>query len=159
MSVAVLQHLFANGVKVYTVPLWPEGLMMAKFALEEVLSSNLFQVEEHIDYVSLQYKAGGERKLLLKNMPYNKITGDPWKHLHQDITEAKSAYIANDTLQMLRVFYNWLIEPKQHNDPKMRDVENPISDALSTPTKGPIKLKIVFFPIFFLAGPTCFIAA
>ena len=89
-----------------------------------------------------QYKAGGERKLLLKNMPYNKITGDPWKHLHQDITEAKSAYIANDTLQMLRVFYNWLIEPKQHNDPKMRDVENPISDALSTPTKGPIKLKV-----------------
>ena len=60
MSVAVLQHLFANGVKVYTVPLWPEGLMMAKFALEEVLSSNLFQAEEHIDYVSLPYKAGGE---------------------------------------------------------------------------------------------------
>ena len=60
MSVAVLQHLFANEVKVYTVPLWPEGLMMAKFALEEVLSSNLFQVEEHIDYVSLPYKAGGE---------------------------------------------------------------------------------------------------
>ena len=60
MSVAVLQHLFSNEVKVYTVPLWPEGLMMAKFALEEVLSSNLFQVEEHIDYVSLPYKAGGE---------------------------------------------------------------------------------------------------
>ena len=60
MSVAVLQHLFANGVKVYTVPLWPEGLMMAKFALEEVLSSNLFELEEHIDYVSLPYKAGGE---------------------------------------------------------------------------------------------------
>ena len=40
--------------------------------------------------------------MLLKNMPYNKITGDPWKHLHQDITKAKSAYIANDTLQMLR---------------------------------------------------------
>ena len=60
MSVAVLQHLFANEVKVYTVPLWPEGLMMAKFALEEVLSSNLFQLEEHIDYVSLPYKAGGE---------------------------------------------------------------------------------------------------
>jgi hypothetical protein len=60
MSVAVLQHLFANEVKVYTIPLWPEGLMMAKFALEEVLSSNLFEIEEHIDYVSLPYKAGGE---------------------------------------------------------------------------------------------------
>ena len=33
---------------------------MAKFALEEVLSSNLFEIEEHIDYVSLPYKAGGE---------------------------------------------------------------------------------------------------
>ena len=28
--------------------------------LTSVLSSNLFQVEEHIDYVSLPYKAGGE---------------------------------------------------------------------------------------------------
>ena len=60
MSVAVLQHLFSKGVKVYTVPLWPEGLMMAKFAIEEVLESNLFNIEEHVDYVSLPYKAGGE---------------------------------------------------------------------------------------------------
>jgi integrase len=75
-------------------------------------------------------------------MPYNKITGDPWKHLHQDITKAKSAYIANDTLQMLRVFYNWLIEPKQHNDPRMRDAENPISDAMSVPKLGPKRLKV-----------------
>ena len=60
MSVAVLQHLFSKGVKVYTVPLWPEGLMMAKFAIEEVVSSNLFKIKEHIDYVSLPYKAGGE---------------------------------------------------------------------------------------------------
>jgi len=60
MSVAVLQHLFAKGIKVYTVPLWPEGLMMAKYALEEVIESNLFELNEHIDYVSLPYKAGGE---------------------------------------------------------------------------------------------------
>ena len=60
MSVAVLQHLFSNGVKVYTVPLWPEGLMMAKYAIEEVVSSDLFNIEEHVDYVSLPYKAGGE---------------------------------------------------------------------------------------------------
>ena len=60
MSVAVLQHLFSKGIKVYTVPLWPEGLMMAKFAIEEVVSSNLFKVKEHVDYVSLPYKAGGE---------------------------------------------------------------------------------------------------
>jgi len=60
MSVAVLQHLFAKGIKVYTIPLWPEGLMMAKYALEEVIESNLFNLNEHIDYVSLPYKAGGE---------------------------------------------------------------------------------------------------
>lgn len=60
MSVAVLQHLFSKGIKVYTVPLWPEGLMMAKYAVEEVVASNLFNIEEHIDYVSFPYKAGGE---------------------------------------------------------------------------------------------------
>lgn len=60
MSVAVLQHLFSKGVKVYTVPLWPEGLMMAKYAIEEVVSSGLFKIKEHIDYVSFPYKAGGE---------------------------------------------------------------------------------------------------
>ena len=59
MSVAVIQHLFSKGVKVYIVPLWPEGLMMGKYALEEVVESNLFNIKEHIDYVSLPYKAGG----------------------------------------------------------------------------------------------------
>ena len=60
MSVAVLQHLFSKGVKVYTVPLWPEGLMMAKYAIKEVVESKLFNIIEHSDYVSLPYKAGGE---------------------------------------------------------------------------------------------------
>mgnify|MGYP006113084405 CR=1 FL=1 len=60
MSVAVLQHLFSKGVKVYTIPLWPEGLMMAKYAIQEVVESNLFNIKEHVDYVNLPYKAGGE---------------------------------------------------------------------------------------------------
>tara|TARA_B110000263_G_scaffold140993_1_gene122270 strand:+ start:5570 stop:6478 length:909 start_codon:yes stop_codon:yes gene_type:complete len=60
MSIALLQHLFSKGVRVYTVPLWPEGLMMAKYAIEEVVSSDLFNIKEHVDYVSLPYKAGGE---------------------------------------------------------------------------------------------------
>ena len=60
MSVAVLQHLFSKGIKVYTVPLWPEGLMMAKYAIQEVVDSKLFNIVEHSDYVSLPYKAGGE---------------------------------------------------------------------------------------------------
>ena len=59
MSIAVLQHLFSKGVKVYVVPLWPEGLMMASYALDEIISSNLFNIKEHIDYVSFPYKAGG----------------------------------------------------------------------------------------------------
>jgi len=59
MSIAFLQHLFSRGVKVYTVPLWPEGLMMANYALDEVIDSKLFNVKEHIDYVSFPYKAGG----------------------------------------------------------------------------------------------------
>lgn len=59
MSIAILQHLFSKGIKVYTIPLWPEGLMMANYALDEVIDSQLFNVEEHIDYVSLPYKAGG----------------------------------------------------------------------------------------------------
>ena len=33
---------------------------MAKYALDEVQSSKLFNIKEHIDYVSLPYKAGGE---------------------------------------------------------------------------------------------------
>ena len=51
--------LFSKGIKVYTIPLWPEGLMMANYALDEVVESQLFDVKEHIDYVSLPYKAGG----------------------------------------------------------------------------------------------------
>ena len=88
------------------------------------------------------YKIGGERKLLLKNIPYNKVPKHAWVNLHKDITASKSNYIANDTLQMLRVFYNWLIEPKQHNDPRMRNAENPITDALSVPAVGPMMLKV-----------------
>ena len=34
--------------------------MMAKYALQEVVDSELFNITEHIDYVSLPYKAGGE---------------------------------------------------------------------------------------------------
>ena len=58
MSIAILQQLFSKGIKVYAVPLWPEGLMMAKYALDEVIDSKLFDIKEHIDYVSLPYKAG-----------------------------------------------------------------------------------------------------
>jgi len=34
--------------------------MMAKYAIEEVVESNLFNIKEHTNYISLPYKAGGE---------------------------------------------------------------------------------------------------
>ena len=60
MSVALLNHLFAKGVKVYIMALWPDGVFMATDALDQVLSSKLFDVEEYTDYVNLGFKQGGE---------------------------------------------------------------------------------------------------
>ena len=34
--------------------------MIAKYALEEIVESGLFNIKEHVDYISLPYKAGGE---------------------------------------------------------------------------------------------------
>ena len=60
MSVALLNHLFAKQIKVYIMALWPDGVFMATDALEQVLSNNLFNVEEYVDYVNLGFKQGGE---------------------------------------------------------------------------------------------------
>ena len=60
MSVALLNHLFAKQIKVYIMALWPDGVFMATDALEQVLSTNLFNVEEYTDYVNLGFKQGGE---------------------------------------------------------------------------------------------------
>ena len=60
MSVALLNHLFAKGIKVYIMALWPDGVFMATDALDQVLSSKLFEVEEYTDYVNLGFKQGGE---------------------------------------------------------------------------------------------------
>ena len=59
MSVALLQHLFSKGVKVYIVALWPEGIMMATDAIGEIVDSKLFNIQKYIDYVNLGYKVGG----------------------------------------------------------------------------------------------------
>ena len=59
MSIALLNHLFAKGIKVYIVALWPEGVMMAADAMNEIVSSNLFNIVDGIDYVNLGYKQGG----------------------------------------------------------------------------------------------------
>ena len=60
MSVALLNHLFAKQIKVYIMALWPDGVFMATDALEQVLSSKLFNIEEYTDYVNLGFKQGGE---------------------------------------------------------------------------------------------------
>tara|TARA_Y100000996_G_C22448299_1_gene612695 strand:+ start:44 stop:961 length:918 start_codon:yes stop_codon:yes gene_type:complete len=60
MSVALLNHLFAKQIKVYIMALWPDGVFMATDALDQVLSSKLFNVEEYNDYVNLGFKQGGE---------------------------------------------------------------------------------------------------
>ena len=60
MSVALLNHLFAQEVKVYIMALWPDGVFMANDALEQVLSTNLFKVDEYTDYVNLGFKQGQE---------------------------------------------------------------------------------------------------
>ena len=60
MSVALLNHLFAKDIKVYIMALWPDGVFMATDALDQVLSSKLFEIEEYTDYVNLGFKQGGE---------------------------------------------------------------------------------------------------
>ena len=60
MAVAMLQHLFSNGAKVYIVSLWPDGVIMSTEAVNEVISSRIFDVQEHLDYVNLGYKPGAQ---------------------------------------------------------------------------------------------------
>lgn len=59
MAVGLLNHLFSKGVKVYIVSLWPESPIMAEQAISSVRNSNLFSIEDGIDYVMFDYKVGG----------------------------------------------------------------------------------------------------
>jgi len=60
MTIALLNHLFSKGVKVYIVALWPDGIMMATEAINEILDSKLFNIKDGVDYVNLGYKQGGQ---------------------------------------------------------------------------------------------------
>ena len=66
MAVALLRHLFSKGIKVYIVSLWPEGPIMAKLAIEEIIGSELFNIEDGIDYIMFDYKVGGS--IVIKNI-------------------------------------------------------------------------------------------
>jgi len=59
MAVAILKHLFSKGIKVYIVSLWPEGPIMAKLAMDEIIASDLFNIKDGKDYVMFEYKVGG----------------------------------------------------------------------------------------------------
>ena len=58
MAVALLKHLFAKGIKVYIVSLWPEGPIMATLAMDEIVTSDLFNLEDGKDYIMFDYKVG-----------------------------------------------------------------------------------------------------
>ena len=87
MAIALLKHLFSKGIKVYIVSLWPEGPIMAKLAMDEIISSELFNIKEGIDYVMFDYKVGGS--IVIKNIAddfrgvykqdYNRISIDELK--------------------------------------------------------------------------------
>ena len=66
MAVALLKHLFAKGIKVYIVSLWPEGPIMAKLAMDEIIASDLFNIEDGKDYIMFDYKIGGS--IVIKNI-------------------------------------------------------------------------------------------
>jgi len=59
MAVALLNHLFSKGIKVYIVSLWPESPIMAQQAISTVKNSSLFNIEDGTDYVMFDYKVGG----------------------------------------------------------------------------------------------------
>ncbi|MDD3807015.1 MAG: hypothetical protein PHE86_03130 [Candidatus Marinimicrobia bacterium] len=61
MAVSVLQHCFSRGYKVIVMCLWPDGLFMAREALDEVLSNERFEnLVYGVDYVNLGYRPGNE---------------------------------------------------------------------------------------------------
>ncbi|MGC9512108.1 MAG: hypothetical protein ACP5D8_00565 [Fidelibacterota bacterium] len=61
MAVSVLRHFFARGYKVVVMCLWPDGLFMAREALDEVLNDERFRdLVYGVDYVNLGYRPGNE---------------------------------------------------------------------------------------------------
>ena len=77
----------------------------------------------------------------LINQNYNDIPVQSWKKLHLEVLgpdrEKQRKHRANDTLAMMRVFYNWLIVREDKYI-----IENPITKALSLPTIGPRAQRI-----------------
>jgi len=61
MAVSVLRHFLSRGYKVVIMCLWPDGLFMAREAIDEVLSDEKFSSLVYgVDYVNLGYRPGNE---------------------------------------------------------------------------------------------------
>tara|TARA_B100001123_G_C15161133_1_gene967494 strand:+ start:318 stop:1214 length:897 start_codon:yes stop_codon:yes gene_type:complete len=94
MAVALLNHLFSKGVKVYIVSLWPEGPIMAQQAVSSVKNSGAFNILDGIDYVMFDYKVGGF--VVIKGI------ADNFRELYQQDYNGKSI---ND-LKIMNGIYN-----------------------------------------------------
>ncbi len=66
MAIALLNQLFSKGIKVYIISLWPEGVIMAKDVMIQINESEVFDLEEGVNYVMFDYKVGGE--IVIKNI-------------------------------------------------------------------------------------------
>ena len=66
MAIALLNQMFSKGIKVYIISLWPEGVIMAKDVITNVIDSEIFQLVDGVDYVMFDYKVGGE--IVIKNI-------------------------------------------------------------------------------------------
>ncbi|MDA3871054.1 MAG: hypothetical protein PF551_01715 [Candidatus Marinimicrobia bacterium] len=72
MAIAVLRHLFTNGNRVIITCLWPDGLFMARQALQQVAIEE-FDLTYGIDFVNLGYRPGNEAviKGITRSFPAN----------------------------------------------------------------------------------------
>jgi len=66
MAIALLNQLFTQGVQVYIIALFPEGVQMSKDAILTVEDSGLFDLKYGEDYVMFDYRVGGE--IVIKNL-------------------------------------------------------------------------------------------
>ena len=66
MAIALLNQLFSKGIKVYIISLWPEGVIMAKDVMTQINESEVFDLEEGVNYAMFDYKVGGE--IVIKNI-------------------------------------------------------------------------------------------
>jgi len=72
MAIAVLRHLFTKGNRVIITCLWPDGLFMARQALQQVAVEE-FDLTYGVDYVNLGYRPGNEAviKGITRSFPAN----------------------------------------------------------------------------------------